>query len=214
MSNMQDEFGPGKRYGKWTVISHVKWSSWLCKCDCGTIKETNRNRLRDGSSKSCGCNGLGNNGKKPDKYPIKECKRVHQIWRDMKTRCYNTNYKQYNNYGGRGIKVCDRWMKFENFYEDMGHPLADYTLDRIDNEKGYYLENCRWATMKVQQNNNRRCILVEYKNEILNLKQVWEKYAHPTVKYNIFHNRYRNLGYPLDICLNIPSEIGIGKKLC
>ncbi len=132
----------------------------------------------------------------------------------MKTRCKNSKSRNYINYGGRGIVVCERWMKFENFYEDMGHPLSGYTLDRIDNEKGYFPDNCRWATMNVQQNNNRRCVLVEYNNEILNLKQVWKKYAHPSVKYNIFHNRYRNLGYSLDICLNTPSEIGIGKKLC
>ena len=94
-------------------------------------------------------------------------KSMTHIWSSMKARCYNINCKVYNRYGGRGITICSRWLEsFENFVEDMGiRPEKGYSLDRIDNDKGYSKENCRWATSK-QQNRNRRDIpYIEYKGE-------------------------------------------------
>lgn len=81
---------------------------------------------------------------------------IYRCWRHMKARCTNPNDQKYARYGGRGIVVCDEWLKdFRNFYVDMGErPYDLYSLDRIDNDKGYYKENCRWATRK-QQSNNR-----------------------------------------------------------
>lgn len=78
------------------------------------------------------------------------------VWMHMKGRCLNASHKQYLHYGGRGISVCDRWMRFENFFADMGQrPSPEYSLDRRDNELGYYKENCRWAT-RIEQNRNHR----------------------------------------------------------
>jgi hypothetical protein len=77
-------------------------------------------------------------------------------WQDMKTRCYNPRRDKYLRYGGRGIRVCDRWLHFVNFLEDMGERPPGHTLDRIDNDGNYEPGNCRWATPTVQSNNNSR----------------------------------------------------------
>lgn len=85
---------------------------------------------------------------------------IHGIWGQMKQRCLNVNDKQYQHYGGRGIGVCDRWLKFENFYEDMGERPNGLTLERIDNDGDYCPENCRWATYLEQQKNRSNSLFV------------------------------------------------------
>ncbi len=83
----------------------------------------------------------------------------------MKKRCLLQTHDSYKNYGGRGITVCERWMKFENFYKDMGDPPERMTLERKNNNKGYSKRNCKWATMKEQSNNTRNNIRITFKNE-------------------------------------------------
>ena len=96
-------------------------------------------------------------------------------WTKMKERCYYKKANRYNLYGGRGIKVCKRWHSFKNFYEDMGNrPSEKYSIDRKDNSKDYSKANCRWATMKEQQNNRRNNRLMTFKGITLNVTQ-WEK---------------------------------------
>ena len=84
-------------------------------------------------------------------------------WRVMLERCNNPNSSKYKLYGGRGIKVCERWHKFEDFYEDMGDKPKGTSIDRIDNNKGYSPDNCRWATIYEQSSNKRNNVFIEFR---------------------------------------------------
>jgi len=156
-SNFQDI--TNKRYGRLLVIDYVdkayvnKDHWWLCLCDCGNSKKVLGTNLKRGTSFSCGC---------LRSELLRRSKQTHgmtltsefNIWNGMRKRCLNKNNKDYKNYGGRGIKVCDRWLNsFENFYVDMGgRPSAKHSIDRINNDGDYEPSNCRWATAKEQQN--------------------------------------------------------------
>lgn len=129
---------------------------WHCRCVCGGEAIAFAYDLRAGKVKSCGClakegnniiHGMGRKGKKRSK--------EYSIWAAMINRCTNKRDRGWENYGGRGITVCDSWKKFENFYADMGLKPEGKTLDRIDNNKGYNKENCEWRSIK-QQSRNRR----------------------------------------------------------
>lgn len=151
----------GKRFGKLTVIgyggSDGKNSAWLCRCDCGNESIVRRPNLRSGITQSCGCNRNANwlvtHGQA--RKGVNRTK-VYRAWADMKTRCYNSNWKEYHYYGGRGITVCERWLNsFENFYADMGDSPEGMSLDRINNDGDYEPSNCRWATSSQQAYNRR-----------------------------------------------------------
>jgi hypothetical protein len=93
--------------------------------------------------------------------PFKVVPPLYTVWRSMRDRCRNPRFKQFADYGGRGIEICERWSSYANFAADMGERPLGTTLDRIDNAKGYSPDNCRWATRKEQQRNQRRTIFVE-----------------------------------------------------
>lgn len=131
--------------------------SWLCKCECGKTKIIAEPSLKKGLTKSCGCLAKehGHNMTKHGRTRTSEW----FSWQSMKARCLNPNHIKFKNWGGRGIKVCDRWINsFENFFKDMGpRPSLKYSIDRFpDNDGNYEPSNCRWATMKQQNNNTRR----------------------------------------------------------
>jgi len=154
----------GQKFGRLTVIKMIDERlnngriQWKCKCECGKIKNITGIYLRQGESRSCGCLHKDNIKKT---HGLSKCK-TYKTWSHMIQRCENSKRIKYKDYGGRGIKVCERWHKFENFYEDMGERPDKTTLDRIDNNKGYYKENCRWATSKQQSRNKRNNINYTY----------------------------------------------------
>jgi len=145
----------GKRYGRLLVVGFQN-GKWECKCDCGKVTYVLGGNLRSGRQKSCGCLDYERKVKHGNTSGSKETPE-YRAWKNMKKRCYNTKDKYYQDYGGRGIKVCDRWLhSFENFLEDMGkRPSPKHSLDRIDYNGDYSPENCRWVTASEQIINQR-----------------------------------------------------------
>lgn len=114
--------------------------------------------------------------------------RAYVAWENMIARCTNPKHPSYKNYGARGVKICERWMKFTNFYADMGDPPDGMSLDRIDNEGGYCPENCRWANTKVQAYNKRTTILLEIDGETKTLLE-WSEHPECTVSPQLIRDR-------------------------
>ena len=133
---------------------------YKCKCKCGKISIGKRSDLFRGDKTSCGCKRievlLKRNKEVMTTHGMTKSKE-YSTWCAMKRRCYKKTNPKYKDYGGRGILVCDRWKdSFENFLKDMGKkPSKHHSIDRIDNEKGYFKANCQWATAKQQANNKR-----------------------------------------------------------
>ena len=165
----------GKSFHKLTVIEYLGGRKYKCKCDCGNFSIIGKGNLINNHTKSCGCYMTSR---------IKESNSTHgltdsseyAIWTLIKARCTNKNSKSYKHYGGRGITICDSWINsFDTFLFDMGRrPSHLHSIDRIDNEKGYFKENCRWATKEVQANNTRRNRFIEHDGLKMTLAQ-WSK---------------------------------------
>lgn len=153
-----------QKFGEWLVLeySHTNKTGvahWVCKCSCGSIAHVSSGNLTSGLSTNCGCKRIKTLQEKNKTHGMSKT-RVYKIWAGMIQRCTNPNRQAYKHYGSRGISVCERWMTFENFFKDMGHPTSDaHTLERKNNELGYSPDNCEWATMLVQSRNSRNCKL-------------------------------------------------------
>lgn len=151
----------GRKFRMLTVISlsGIRVSSggqrrreWLCKCECGNEKPISGPCLLSGKTVSCGCyrrtRGIKHGMEQTPEYAV---------WLSMKQRCLDPKNKKYAGYGGRGIRVCDRWLDFANFIADMGRrPPGRMTIERLDNERGYEPGNCKWATYGEQSKNQRK----------------------------------------------------------
>lgn len=156
------KINPGDKFNYLTAIRFINMNSshqaiWEFKCDCGRTITCRAHSVRSDNTKSCGCilktaNGLSGS---PE----------YTAWICMKDRCYNDNREHYQDYGGRGIVVCDEWKhSFETFFADMGpRPSLDHSIDRIDVNGHYCKENCRRATRKEQQSNLRNNVWLMYK---------------------------------------------------
>lgn len=174
----------GKRFGMLTVVSegiHNNGVTWNCICDCGrTVKNVRGQYLRNGHTKSCGHHHISH------KYNNGDYNNCYHVWWGMIQRCENTNSISYKRYGARGITVCDEWHDFENFVSDMGRrPSEAYELDRIDNDKPYCKENCRWATKTQNARNRSNNVYVTYEDN----RYLLADFPHNNIKF-LKNHRY------------------------
>lgn len=148
----------GGAYGRWTVIAELPERRngkrvYLCRCSCGTERACVGGNLKSGISKSCGCRWRENVHAARFRHGRNTSDKTYQVWTSMHNRCRNPKCQRYHRYGGRGITVCERWAKFENFLADMGEVPPGLSLDRINNDGNYEPGNCRWATRRQQAMN-------------------------------------------------------------
>ncbi len=159
----------GQRYGRLEVLTPGEVQSggteWMCLCDCGKLVIASTRSLRNGRKRSCGClrkeitslRGLSNatHGQSSSGSTRKPSP-TYNSWSSMLSRCNRKTDTFFHCYGGRGIRVCDYWDKFENFLEDMNEKPKGTSLDRIDNDSHYMPSNCRWSTATEQARNRRK----------------------------------------------------------
>lgn len=199
----------GVVFGRLTVLGFKGqtkdgYKVWFCICACKNIIAAKGGNLKSGNTTSCSCANIEivksistkHGQSKKGQWTAEYCS-----WASMLARTQNKNCKEYTYYGGRGITVCDRWQKFENFFADMGEkPGKKYSLDRIDNNGNYCPENCRWATMKEQCDNRRSNRLITHNGKTKNIGQWGLEYG---ISPYVISGRIKR-GWSIDKSLTTP----------
>lgn len=213
--NNNDESWIGKRYGRLVVQGFQRkktsgWN-WIVLCDCGKTKEVNPSDVKNGKTRSCGCLHDEVISKRARKFNhgVYENKRLYGIYNGIKSRCSRKSSARYDDYGGRGIKVCDEWLNpvngFDNFVEwsiKNGYS-ENLSIDRMDVDKGYSPDNCRWVTMYDQSLNKRQTRWVTYNGEKIQLFVLCKNLG---VSYDTVHDRIYKRGWTLERALFEKSE--------
>lgn len=201
----------GKKFGRWLVAGPYERRVqpngkgqlyWLCKCDCGSDRYVSGSHLRRGLSKSCGCLSADTTREMSVTHG-KSKSGIYAVWCAMIARCHNPKNQAYQRYGARGIAVCEAWQtSFEAFHADMGDPpTSRHTLDRIDNDKGYSLGNCRWA-VRTQQNRNRRDnVILSLNGQSMCISAWEERMGYPP---NAIGRRIRDYGWSVERAILTP----------
>lgn len=216
----------GQRFGRWTVVAignrppRMREAYWRCLCDCGTEKNLSSGNLKSGRTNSCGCLNKEIASQRMTRHG--HARENHnggktitwRKWESMRERCIDPNSSSYKNYGGRGITVCAGWQSdFINFLQDMGECPARMTLDRIENNGGYWCGhcdecvslgrtfNCRWATWQQQARNKTNTRHITFNGETLSTAEWAERFQ---ISYPLFMSRLY-LGWSVENALTIPK---------
>lgn len=197
----------GNRYGMLTVLEYDKSIDrrlmFKCKCDCGKVISVRKDSLENGHSQSCGCvrESWMHSGKLNRKHGKYE-ERIYWVWAKIKRRCYNKRCREYENYGGRGIKMCEEWLDPEKFIQwayasgyNKDAPKGVCTLDRIDVNGNYEPSNCRWITNLEQQNNRRDNQIFTHNGESHTIAE-WARIL--GIKYSTLNAGLMRYGKPLE----------------
>ena len=212
----------GRAFGDWTVVrlsernEFRKPPIWSCRCICGTERDVLGNSLRQGKSTGCGCRQyqfhkerLTKHGHASDGAETK----TYGVWRGMRARCLNPKHVSYRYYGGRGIKICERWNSFENFLADMGPVPPGLTIERDDNDSNYEPSNCRWATREEQVANKGGNFLLGHTRTQGETAPGAKLKAADIQKIRELRGKksQRRVGLEFGICQSAVSQIQIGR---
>lgn len=180
---------------------------FLCRCTCGTQVVATASRLRSGETKSCGClqrEVAATQASQLRQTHAMSKTRVYRIWLGMVDRCTRSSQAKYADYGGRGIRVCERWRRFEAFYEDMGEPPSDqYSIERRDVNGHYEKSNCYWATQREQCNNTRTNVRLDHNGVTQTLTQWAEQLG---LNAKTLWTRIFTLGWTVEKALTSPTR--------
>lgn len=196
----------GKTFGYWTVVEfagvYKRCSMFVCQCRCGKLRTVRVTTLRR-ENPSCGCRIREVTARRNTTHNAYHT-RARVAYSSMMTRCYNPRTRSYKNYGGRGVRVCDRWKSAAaNFIADMGQPPPGCSLDRIDTNGDYCPENCRWATVVEQANNKRSNTRLTYNGKTQSIAD-WSRETGITL--TSIRKRIKR-GWPAEEILTTPTRI-------
>lgn len=203
----------GEKYGFLTILSEPGKNRFgqtlvLCLCDCGAIALPIKSSIKTGRTISCGCYRVSGKGRVTHGHRRKgRYSSAYTRWCNMKARCLNPRAVEYPQYGGRGIRVCERWLSFENFLADMGEPPENMSLDRIDNDGDYCPANCRWADNRTQMTNRSDNHFIDWQGERLTIVEWEERFEMPKGRLR----RRIHLGMPVERAMQ-PTTMRPGLK--
>ena len=200
----------GQRFGRLVVIREGERTpqrriKWLCQCDCGSQVVVDGVSLRRGVSQSCGCLRAELAKRKFTTHGGRSS-RIYKIFHDAKQRCYNQSNPDYQHYGGRGIAICEAWLQDFAIFQDWALQSGYHTgltLDRMDVDGPYSPENCRWVSMKVQQNNKRNNHRITFRGETHSISE-WADIT--GIPYYTLHSRIVKLNWSVAKALTEPVQ--------
>lgn len=194
----------GQRFGRLTVQSYAGNQRWRCVCDCGTTKVVSRSNLISNQIMSCGCLFKDVLVQRNTSHGM-SLSPEYKSWSQAKSRCFLKTNKDYHLYGGRGVTMCERWLEFAKFYEDMGERPKNTSLDRKDNNGNYEPDNCRWATKQEQANNRNTTTHLTAFGETKPFVQ-WLLDTRCVVSYTTLSQRVRVYGWPAEKAISTPAR--------